>query len=66
MTVLRIRQPDDDVTLRDWQHVHNATIPAHQLSLEEVREQAGRNRAQARVRAEGAVRPAGREHPVDR
>ena len=39
----RSRQQDDDATLRDWQHVHNATIPAHQLSLEEVRERAGRN-----------------------
>jgi GNAT superfamily N-acetyltransferase len=40
---LRIQQPDDDATLQDWQHVHNVIIPAHQLSLDEVRERAQRN-----------------------
>ncbi|MFK4145126.1 GNAT family N-acetyltransferase [Streptomyces sp. NPDC004065] len=43
MPDLRIRQPDGDDTLRDWQHVHNVIIPTHPLSLEEVRERAGRN-----------------------
>lgn len=27
----------------DWRHVHNVIIPAHQLSLDEVRERAQRN-----------------------
>jgi GNAT superfamily N-acetyltransferase len=52
VTDLRIRQPDDEATLRDWQHVHNATIPAHQLSLEEVRERAGRNRLEVAYRGD--------------
>ncbi|WP_117213031.1 GNAT family N-acetyltransferase [Allorhizocola rhizosphaerae] len=43
MSDLRFQQPDDDVTLRDWQHVHNAIIPTHLLSLDEVRERAQRN-----------------------
>lgn len=43
MPDLRIQQPDDDATLQDWQHVHNVIIPAHQLSLDEVRERAQRN-----------------------
>ncbi|MCC5480996.1 GNAT family N-acetyltransferase [Streptomyces barringtoniae] len=43
MSDLRIQQPDDDVTLRHWQYVHNVIIPAHLLSLEEVRERARRH-----------------------
>ncbi|GHB47992.1 hypothetical protein GCM10010377_43540 [Streptomyces viridiviolaceus] len=43
MPELRIQQPDDDVTFRDWQHVHNVIIPTHHLSLEEIRERARRH-----------------------
>lgn len=32
-----------DETLPDWQHVHNAIIPADALTLEEVRERVTRN-----------------------
>jgi len=40
---LRIEQPDNDATLKDWQYVHNAIIPTDTLSLDEVRERAQRN-----------------------
>ncbi|MGW0811839.1 N-acetyltransferase family protein [Streptomyces viridiviolaceus] len=43
MPELRIQQPDDDLTLRDWQHAHNVVIPTHHLSLDEVRERARRH-----------------------
>ncbi|MGW7246233.1 GNAT family N-acetyltransferase [Streptomyces decoyicus] len=43
MSGLRMQQPDGDATLKDWQHVHNVIIPAHLLSLEEVRERAQRH-----------------------
>ncbi|MFJ3673372.1 GNAT family N-acetyltransferase [Streptomyces sp. NPDC090106] len=43
MSDLRIQQPDGDAKLRDWQHAHNVIIPAHSLSLDEVRERAQRN-----------------------
>ncbi|HYJ66052.1 MAG TPA: GNAT family N-acetyltransferase [Nocardioidaceae bacterium] len=35
---LRIRQPDDEASLKDWRHVHNEIIPTHLLSLDDVRE----------------------------
>lgn len=44
MTDLRIAPVDGDAMLHDWQHVHNAIIPTAALSLDEVRERAGRNR----------------------
>ncbi|QNE76094.1 GNAT family N-acetyltransferase [Streptomyces finlayi] len=37
MTGLRIDQPVGDAMLKDWQYVHNAIIPAHTLSLDDVR-----------------------------
>ncbi|MEV0740204.1 GNAT family N-acetyltransferase [Streptomyces sp. NPDC050549] len=43
MPGLRIQQPDDDATLKDWQHVHNVIIPTHTLSLDDVRERARRH-----------------------
>ncbi|MFF4188543.1 GNAT family N-acetyltransferase [Streptomyces sp. NPDC001691] len=43
MSDLRIQQPDSDATFTDWQYVHNAVIPTHALSLDEVRERARRN-----------------------
>ncbi|WP_329123799.1 GNAT family N-acetyltransferase [Streptomyces sp. NBC_01465] len=41
-----MEQVDGEPSLRDWQHVHNLIIPAASsvLSLDEVRERAGRNR----------------------
>jgi hypothetical protein len=42
MSRLRI-EPVDETTLEDWRHVHNVIIPTASLSLEEVRERAGRN-----------------------
>ncbi|WP_327173443.1 GNAT family N-acetyltransferase [Streptomyces sp. NBC_01336] len=47
MTELRIEQieqVDGDTALKDWQYVHNTIIPTAVLSLDEVRERAGRNR----------------------
>ncbi|WP_035839202.1 GNAT family N-acetyltransferase [Kitasatospora azatica] len=43
MANLIFTQPADDATLADWQHIHNVIIPTDVLSLEEVRERAGRN-----------------------
>ncbi|MFJ6636176.1 GNAT family N-acetyltransferase [Streptomyces sp. NPDC091376] len=43
MSDLRFEQPVDDATLKDWRHVHNVIIPTHVLSLDDVRERAGRN-----------------------
>ncbi len=43
VSTLRIEQPDDDAGFKDWQYVHNLIIPTHQLSLDDVRERAGRN-----------------------
>ena len=47
---LRIQQPGDDAMLQDWQHVHNVTVPGHQLSLEEVRQRARRHRLEVAYR----------------
>jgi len=44
MSDLRIQRPDDDAGLNDGRPVHNATIPTHHLSLDEVRERARRHR----------------------
>ncbi|MEV6833877.1 GNAT family N-acetyltransferase [Streptomyces sp. NPDC051133] len=43
MSDLRFQRPDDDATLRDWQHVHNTIIPTHLLSLDEIRDRAQRH-----------------------
>ncbi|QHC23923.1 GNAT family N-acetyltransferase [Streptomyces sp. GS7] len=43
MSDLRITQPDGDAGFADWRHVHNAVIPTHVLSLDDVRERARRN-----------------------
>ncbi|MCX4738426.1 GNAT family N-acetyltransferase [Streptomyces antibioticus] len=44
MTELRIEAVDDEAALEDWRHVHNVIVPPAALSLEEVRERAGRYR----------------------
>ncbi|MCB5165391.1 GNAT family N-acetyltransferase [Streptomyces bambusae] len=46
MSDLRIEQAagTDETALRDWQTVHNTVIPTAPLTLDEVRERAGRNR----------------------
>ncbi|WP_328967071.1 GNAT family N-acetyltransferase [Streptomyces sp. NBC_00239] len=44
MTDLRIEQADSEAALRDWQFAHNTVIPTAPLSLDDVRERAGRNR----------------------
>ncbi|MEU6216518.1 GNAT family N-acetyltransferase [Streptomyces sp. NPDC047022] len=43
MSEISFAQPMDDAMLADWQHVHNVIIPTGVLSLDEVRERAGRN-----------------------
>jgi GNAT superfamily N-acetyltransferase len=40
---LRFLHPDDDAALEDWRRVHNTVIPAHQLSLDDVRERVRRH-----------------------
>ncbi|GAA1184911.1 GNAT superfamily N-acetyltransferase [Kitasatospora gansuensis] len=44
MDDLRFEPVRGDVGLRDWQYVHNLIIPTDPLSLDEIRERAGRNR----------------------
>ncbi|WOX23689.1 GNAT family N-acetyltransferase [Streptomyces solicathayae] len=41
---LRYEVPSTDAALADWRHVHNVIVPPAALSLDEVRERAGRNR----------------------
>ncbi|WP_018353627.1 alpha/beta fold hydrolase [Longispora albida] len=41
---LHVRPAGTTAEIKDWQHVHNAIIPADALSLEEVRERVTRNR----------------------
>lgn len=55
MTDLRFVQPDDDLALEDWRHVHNVIIPAHLLSLDDVRERAGRNHLEVAYRGDVLV-----------
>ncbi|NRQ40219.1 GNAT family N-acetyltransferase [Nonomuraea sp. NN258] len=43
MPDLRFSRPDDDSAFEDWRHVHNTIIPTHLLSLDDVRERAGRH-----------------------
>ncbi|MFW6691912.1 GNAT family N-acetyltransferase [Streptomyces sp. MAR4 CNX-425] len=43
MSDLRFAQAVDGAALRDWRHVHNVTIPTHHLSLDDVRDRAGRH-----------------------
>ncbi|WP_411081504.1 GNAT family N-acetyltransferase [Streptomyces sp. cmx-18-6] len=40
---LRVAVPDDAAGLEAWRYVHNLIIPTHPLSLDDVRERAGRN-----------------------
>ncbi|HEY9371656.1 GNAT family N-acetyltransferase [Streptomyces sp.] len=40
---LRFEVPSTDAVLADWRHVHNVIVPPAALSLDEVRERAGRN-----------------------
>ncbi|MCX4452551.1 GNAT family N-acetyltransferase [Streptomyces sp. NBC_01340] len=43
MSTLRFQQSDDEAGLKDWRYVHNVIVPPAALSLDEVRERAGRN-----------------------
>ncbi|MFF0628694.1 GNAT family N-acetyltransferase [Streptomyces sp. NPDC004296] len=43
MSDLRLTQPVTEAELADWQYVHNAIIPTHVLSLEDVRERSLRH-----------------------
>jgi GNAT superfamily N-acetyltransferase len=69
MSPLRFARPEGDVVLADWQYVHNVIIPAGALSLDEVRERAGRNRLEVAY-LEGervgctTVRPPGGDSPA--
>ncbi|MFC9313629.1 GNAT family N-acetyltransferase [Streptomyces nigra] len=40
----RIVPVDGETALEEWRHVHNVIVPPAALSLDEVRERAGRNR----------------------
>lgn len=43
MSTLTFTAPASDAVLADWQHVHNVIIPTDVLSLDAVRERAGRH-----------------------
>ncbi|GHD44650.1 hypothetical protein GCM10010317_017990 [Streptomyces mirabilis] len=43
MSTLTFQQSDDEAGLKDWQYVHNVIVPPAAMSLDEVRERAGRN-----------------------
>ncbi|MFF2993032.1 GNAT family N-acetyltransferase [Streptomyces sp. NPDC057950] len=43
MSTLVFRRPADEPGLEAWRHVHNVIVPPAALSLDEVRERAGRN-----------------------
>ncbi|MFJ4850900.1 MULTISPECIES: GNAT family N-acetyltransferase [unclassified Streptomyces] len=55
MPQLRIEQPHGDDALRDWQRVHNEIIPTAVLSLDDVRERAGRNHLEVAYLGDDAV-----------
>ncbi|MEV0094358.1 GNAT family N-acetyltransferase [Streptomyces sp. NPDC050738] len=57
MTDLRIQQADTEARLQDWRHVHNVIIPTASsvLSLDEVRERAGRNQLAVAYRGDVLV-----------
>lgn len=40
---LSIERVTDEASLRDWRHVHNLVIPPDALTVDEVRERAGRH-----------------------
>ncbi|MZD07187.1 GNAT family N-acetyltransferase [Streptomyces sp. SID5785] len=58
-TGLRIETltPADDAALADWRHVHNTVVPVASalLSLEDVRERAGRNVLEVAYAADGTL-----------
>jgi GNAT superfamily N-acetyltransferase len=41
---LRVKVPETEQELEDWRHVHNAVIPTHHLSLDDVRDRLQRHR----------------------
>lgn len=43
VSTLLFRRPVDEPGLEAWRHVHNVIVPPAALSLDEVRERAGRN-----------------------
>ncbi|MDX3076524.1 GNAT family N-acetyltransferase [Streptomyces sp. NPDC088354] len=55
MSQLRIERPQDDAALEDWRRVHNEIIPTAVLSLDAVRERAGRNHLQVAYLGDVAV-----------
>ncbi|MEU3693950.1 hypothetical protein [Streptomyces narbonensis] len=55
MNDLRIERARSEAQLADWRTVHNAIIPTAVLSLDEVRERAGRNRLDVAYLGEVAV-----------
>ncbi|WP_457032958.1 N-acetyltransferase family protein [Kitasatospora sp. P5_F3] len=65
MTDLRIEPVSGDLGLRDWQLVHNLIIPTDPLSLDEIRERAGRNRLEVAHLGETLVGCSTVRPPVD-
>ena len=60
MVELRFVEVGDEESLADWQHIHNEIIPTDPLTLDEVRERAGRHRLEtAYAGAPGALSPVG-------
>lgn len=55
MDELHFLQVGDDRSVADWQRIHNEIIPTDPLSLDEVRERAGRNRLELAYLRDTAV-----------
>ena len=55
MSDLRIARADGDAALQDWQYVHNLIVPTAPLSLDEVRERAGRHQLDVAYRGDVLV-----------
>lgn len=55
MDELHFLQVGDDRSVADWQRIHNEIIAPDPLTLDEVRERAGRNRLELAYRGDTAV-----------
>jgi hypothetical protein len=55
MTELRMEVAAGDAMLEEWRHVHNVIVPPVAMSLDEVRERAGRYRLENAYAGDGLV-----------
>lgn len=65
MDDVRFGAVSDEESLLDWQRIHNEIIPPDPLTLDEVRERAGRNRLELAYVADEAVGNSTVRRPTD-